>query len=462
MEEQVDVDVLVAGAGACGLIAAIKAHEQGCSVAIVEKFDRFAGNTVLSCGSIPAAGTRMQKAAGINDSVSQMIADMERVSGQHDSSHLIATIVSESARLVEWLVDYCGVEINLYTNYKHVGHSIPRLHTQPTGQGSELINSLAKTVQNKGIDLAFNNPLRRLRTQQNGAVIGAEIGTKDHYYVVNAKKIIIATNGFGANPSLVKQFCPELSGSQYFGAQSAQGEAIEWGQFLDAKLGNVGSYQAHASVAYPHGELLTWSITEKGAFFVNRNGCRFGNENKGYSGFAKFVMEQGNEAFAIYDSNIRDYVCKYQPTYKTLVDMGGAKEYDDLEILCKEFNINASNLRQTLENYNLSALGQKTDQFGRKDFGLSPLKKPYVITRVNAALFHTQGGLMVDEKAHVLKTDNSIIRNLFAGGGAAVGFSGLQGGDGYVSGNGLLSATVLGMIAGENAALECKNESLRH
>ena len=95
MEEQVDVDVLVAGAGACGLIAAIKAHELGCSVAIVEKFDRFAGNTVLSCGSIPAAGTRMQKAAGINDSVAQMIADMERVSGQHDSSHLISTIVNE-------------------------------------------------------------------------------------------------------------------------------------------------------------------------------------------------------------------------------------------------------------------------------------------------------------------------------------------------------------------------------
>jgi fumarate reductase flavoprotein subunit len=75
-----------------------------------------------------------------------------------------------------------------------------------------------------------------------------------------------------------------------------------------------------------------------------------------------------------------------------------------------------------------------------------------VVTRVGAALFHTQGGLMVDTQARVLRTDGTPIPNLLAGGGAAVGLSGKSGGGGYVSGNGLLTATVLGYIAGETAA----------
>lgn len=79
-----------------------------------------------------------------------------------------------------------------------------------------------------------------------------------------------------------------------------------------------------------------------------------------------------------------------------------------------------------------------------------------MVTRVNAGLFHTQGGLLVDRCARVLRADGTPVRNLFAGGGAAAGVSGRSGGAGYVSGNGLLAASVLGYIAGETAAAELK------
>ena len=62
---QTDVDVLVVGAGACGLVAAIAAHDAGVGVAIIEKLDRPGGNSSLSTGSVPAAGTRFQREAGI-------------------------------------------------------------------------------------------------------------------------------------------------------------------------------------------------------------------------------------------------------------------------------------------------------------------------------------------------------------------------------------------------------------
>lgn len=452
--ERVQVDVLIAGAGACGLIAALKAAQGGASVAVVEKLERYAGNTMLSCGSIPAAGTRKQREAGVTDSVETMIADMERVSGPHEASYLTRALVERSAELVDWLGDYCGIETKLYTNYKHVGHTIPRLHTQPSGRGADLIGGLARAAERQGIDVVFSNPVRQLLTDADGKVVGAEAGDGAAKYRIDAKKVILATNGYGANRALLREFSPEIADAQYFGAAGSEGEAVKWGRELGAKLGNIGAFQAHASVAYPHGELLTWSAAEKGAFYVNRQGRRFGSENLGYSGFGALVMAQGNEAYAIYDTRIRDYVARYQETYKALVDMGGTKEAPTIGELARLHGLDAEALSQTLDRYNRAARGEAADEFGRKDFGMAPLQAPFVITRVNAALFHTQGGLLVDKKARVLRTDGNPIPNLFAGGGAAAGVSGARGGAGYVSGNGLLAATVLGYIAGETAAAE--------
>jgi fumarate reductase flavoprotein subunit len=70
--------------------------------------------------------------------------------------------------------------------------------------------------------------------------------------------------------------------------------------------------------------------------------------------------------------------------------------------------------------------------------------------RVTGALFHTQGGLVTDGAGRVLRPDGEPLGNLWAGGGAACGVSG-AGDAGYLSGNGLLSAVVLGYRAGRAA-----------
>jgi fumarate reductase flavoprotein subunit len=92
-----------------------------------------------------------------------------------------------------------------------------------------------------------------------------------------------------------------------------------------------------------------------------------------------------------------------------------------------------------------------TDRFGRHFAGTPALVPPYCGVRVTGALFHTQGGLAVDREAQVLRADGSALPNLFAAGGAAAGVSGSTAA-GYLSGNGLLTATVLGRIAGTAAA----------
>jgi fumarate reductase flavoprotein subunit len=94
--------------------------------------------------------------------------------------------------------------------------------------------------------------------------------------------------------------------------------------------------------------------------------------------------------------------------------------------------------------------GESTDTFGRSTFG-GELEPPYATVRVTGALFHTQGGLMVDPDARVLTPSLEAISGLYAAGGAAVGMSG-DGASGYLAGNGLLSALGLGYLAGRHAA----------
>ena len=94
---------------------------------------------------------------------------------------------------------------------------------------------------------------------------------------------------------------------------------------------------------------------------------------------------------------------------------------------------------------------QTADAFGRRFDPANLLKAPYYAIRVTGALFHTQGGLEVNRKARVLNTQGQALPNLFAAGGAARGVSGSND-SGYLSGNGLLSAVVLGAVAGKSAA----------
>ena len=69
---------------------------------------------------------------------------------------------------------------------------------------------------------------------------------------------------------------------------------------------------------------------------------------------------------------------------------------------------------------------------------------------MTGALFHTQGGLAIDASGRVKRKDGTLFPNLFAAGGAAAGVSGASAA-GYLSGNGLLTATVLGRVAGQSA-----------
>ncbi|MGP9819446.1 FAD-dependent oxidoreductase [Salinarimonas sp. NSM] len=447
------VDVLVVGAGGAGLVAALAAAEAGAEVAVLEKGERLAGNTGLSSGSIPAAGTRFQRAAGVSDDPRRFADDLRRVGGAHEADHLVDRLAEVSAPLVEWLVDVAGVRLGLVETYRHVGHSVNRLHAPPSRRGADLLRDLERAAAERAVPVALGNPCVALLTDRDGSVRGARARTRAGATTdIAAHAVVLATNGFGANAALKARLCPEAAGLAHAGAGTSEGEAVLWGEALGARMANLGAYQGHSALAQPHGALVTWTVVEKGGLVVDESGRRFADETLGYSAFVAPLLAAGGRAVVVYDTRVRDLTAAGQEEFAELVAAGGAIEAPDLATLAARLALDADALAATLAAARAAALGEARDPFGRTTFGIGALEPPFVATRIAPALFHTQGGLAVDAQARVLAASGVPIAGLYAAGGAAAGVSGRDGPGGYVSGNGLLAALGLGFLAGRAAA----------
>ncbi|MBT5502087.1 MAG: FAD-dependent oxidoreductase [Actinobacteria bacterium] len=453
VDVDVDVDVVVVGAGGGGLAAALAVADNDRSVIVLEKLDRPGGNSALSTGSIPAAGSRLQIEAGIVDSAARMAADLIAQSGPHEAENLTHRLSETSAELVDWLVDQHGVQLALITDYKHVGHSVNRLHAPLSRRGIDLTDDLMRACKKSKIDVLTGNPVVELLIEGD-KVIGVVVeGDRVERYVIQANAVILAANGFAASSDLMAKWLPEIELIEYFGAHGSTGEALEWGIELGGYLANQHAYQGYAAVAYPHGSILSWTTVEKGAILVDQTGKRMGNETIGYSGFVADLLTGTPPYFVLYDSRIRDVAMK-EEEFADLVQIGGAREYQDLAQLCDHFAIELQELSLTVDHYNAAARQVSPDVFNRTDFSMAPLEAPFVASRVTPGVFHTQGGLAVDLDGRVITRQAKPVPGLYAIGGVAAGISGLRGGRGYSSGNGLLSALGLGRLAGLAASQE--------
>jgi fumarate reductase flavoprotein subunit len=440
------------------MIASLAAEERGMEVMLLEKEKKVGGNTSLSQGMIPAAETRFQKAAGIDDTPELMAEDIFKKNNYESDPEITLHLCKESKNLVEWLVDSVGIHLDIVTDFIYPGHSRHRIHAPSTRKGEEIVKELRHIVSNRGnILLVTQAPVRDLiATEADGGVIGLEVEIFGQgINRVRAKKVILACNGFGNNKEMLKKYIPEMADAFYFGHEGNTGEGILWGMELGAATQHMGAYQAHGSVAFPHATLLTWVVIVNGGFQVNKQGRRFSNEYTGYSEHAIEVLNQEDKiAIEIFDERIYQSVLGFED-FKQCIEIGAMKKAETIGELAEMFQLPPEEVRRTLESYNLAAEGRAKDPLGRENFQ-GPLKPPYYGVRVAGALFHTQGGLKVNKRAQVLRPDGSIIPNLYAGGGVAVGVSG-SGVKGYSSANGLLAATVLGKIAGEEAANSLKN-----
>jgi fumarate reductase flavoprotein subunit len=447
------VPVLVIGAGGCGLAAALAAREAGAEVLVLERDASALGTTAMSTGLIPGAGTRMQRAAGIADSPELFAADiLHKTRGETDAAIALA-LAQASAATIEWLVDTHAVPLTLVDSFLYPGHSVKRMHGTPNRTGSELMGALSAAIERQRIDVLTEALVTHLIADPaDGRVRGARLQRPDGTHEdLGCDALVLACCGFAGNAQMVQQYIPEIVGATFFGHPGNKGDAIRWGLALGAAVRDIHGYQGHGGLAAGRGIPILWPLIMEGGFQVNVSGARFSNEARGYSEQAVDVVAQpGHVAFDIYDERLHRLMLEFDD-YRDAVAARAIVQAPDVAALAAAAGIDAAGLVATVEDVAASVRGERADRHGRDFAGKLPLAPPYYAVKVTGALFHTQGGLAVDVEGRVLREDGTPLPNLYAGGGAARGISGPSSW-GYMAGNGLLTATTFGRLAGSAAA----------
>ena len=449
----VDTDVIVAGAGAAGLAAAISAADGGVTVALLEAAETFrtGSNTSMSTSMIPVGGSRWQDAAGIDDSKERLYDDI--IAKTHGSADPVVAmaLIEVGEELADFLAEDCSMPLELVLDAQYPGHSRKRHLCVPDRAGRTMHRHLLEAAERReAITMVVPSRVVGLEPVGDGPEPIWKVTTRTpdgEEQIITTSAVILATNGFGANPERVAAHIPEIGEGLYFGGDHSLGDALDIGESLGADTAYLDSYQGHGSVATPHGVLLTWTTVMNGAFLVSQNGTRFGDESTGYSEYAVQVLAQPDAiAWVVYDQRINDDALPFDD-YQQLIESGGIRWADDVATLADGIGCDPAALEASFAEVARASTGQGEDPFGRTSWG-PPLTGPFAAVKVTGALFHTQGGLTVDGSARVLRNGEPI-PGLYAAGGAAAGISG-HGADGYMSGNGLLCALGLGYIAGRH------------
>ena len=447
----IEIDCLIIGGGAAGLTAALAASETGVSVLVAERETRLSGSTALSSGLIPAAGTKAQYHQSIQDSEDIFYTDVMTKNKYTVDPSYVKLIVQKIPKTLDWLADDYGIPFHVLDNFLYPGHTNLRMHSVPEQTGVGLINRLEAAVSSRDIIIATGVQVTDIVVDKSDKALGVICLRPDgSSEKIAAASIIMACNGYGANPDLVAEYIPEMKDALYFGHPGNQGEAILWGKSLGAELTHLSGYQGHGSVAHPHSILITWALMMEGGIQINIDGARFSNEHSGYSEQAVSVLEQvGQIAFNIFDERLIDLGRGFDDFNKA-EDNGAIIKAKDTNDLANKIGVELSALDKTLKDCACYAVGKGTDPFGRDFDATKLLKPPYYAIKVTGALFHTQGGLKINHLTQICRPDGSKFDNIFACGGAACGVSGPDV-SGYLSGNGLLTALSLGEIAGRSA-----------
>ncbi len=453
-----DYDVIVIGTGGAGLSAAALAAAEGASVLMVEAGARTGGSTALSGGVFYAAGTSLQREAGITGDTADAMYQYYMTLNQYKlEPALVRTLCEEAAPAFEWLREI-GVDFQQSNLYVSGVDKIRRGH-RATGDGAGIVEGLEGWLSGKTVDTALETRVDQLLVE-DGRVAGILVdGTP-----IRSTATVIATGGFGANPAMLADHYPDAVRHGdlhwYIGAQTCRGDGIGLARQVGGQLSpdNRGLLLLTPGFAKDLESYLPgWLM------MVNRDGRRFIDETIEYSVLAAVLREQpGKDCFAIFDEASRraSKTSTYRPAPNWTADRleehvgkGLLIRAETIAELAETLGVAADRLATTVERYNSHVEGGHDLDHFKPDAMLRPVAQgPFYAAHIRAAIICWTGtGIRIDSEARVLDAADRPVPGLYAAGETTGGMFG----ECYASGGASIgNAVIFGRIAGRNAARE--------
>lgn len=449
------VPVLVVGGGACGCIAALAAKGQGAQVMLVEQDDRPMGSTGMSQGLVCAAGTRAQAAHDVIDDADTFYADiMAKTRGQADP--VIARLLADrSGPTLDWMAGALDLPWTLDTAFRpSYGHSTFRVHGWHGHGGQDMVDLLHARLQEADVDVVTGAQLVAIHTASDdptriaGVSLRRADGSVEH---LGCGVLILACGGFAGDAEMVARHIPDMAQARNNGHEGSHGTAVRLGQGLGAALGDLGAYQGYGMLTDPQGISVPPGFLVEGGLLINGAGERFCDESEDIAGVVLPVLAQpGDHVWVVFDTAIED-ACAHIPETRDLRALGAMRIGGDAAGLAQVIGVPAAALAETLDHAHQACADRRKDEQGRDWGTTAPPSGDLRALRVVGAIYHTQGGLQIDDHAHVVTEQGTSFANLYAGGGAARSVSG-PAHWGYLPAMGLCTAVTLGRVAGEDAA----------
>ena len=454
-KETKDYDVVVVGGGGAGFAAAISAKEAGANVVLVEKLGQVGGNTLISGGEYAAPANELQEKEGIEDSKELFAEDIEKAGGKKELIEVLADKATEDAY---WLRDDIGVEW-LDSLMFFGGHSVKRSFIPKNHTGNELISNYKTKAEELGIDVLTNTDVKEILTK-DGKVSGVRAESEDKDLTINAKSVVLASGGFGANAEMCYENDNEVDEHVLStNSPGATGDGIVMAEALGADTVDMDKIQLYPVCDVETGKLLYVGDTRLvgGALLVNKEGKRFVEELDTRRAISMGIKEQTDHVgYLIWDekSNEKTGTMKSNPEEaESLYERGLLYKADTIEELADHFGIDKEALLETVNNFNENSKKEQDPEFNLRMLGWTIDEGPYYMLKAGPAVHHTMGGLKINPEAEVQTKDGKSIEGLYAAGEVTGGIHGSN----RLGSVAMADITVFGRIAGENAAEHAKN-----
>lgn len=486
VDEEITIDIVIAGAGGSGTAAALAAAEKGMKVLIIEKTASAGGNSKLASGLF-AVDSKLQKDAGLDLSVEHAVNAIMEFNQYLSNGPIVRSIIGKSANTIEWLEGY-GVEFKLpekTTQYAHEDDPYKWKTNHMFVDQTAAFTNMYEHLDSMGVKVRYNTSLLSILRNNEGIVTGITAVKEDGgILTVNAAATIIATGGFGGDTektsAILKTNLFNSLGLPNYGEGLNTIEAIG-GYTLDATPLLHGCQFANSDVMQnssvenqaEHSDSSLTQILNTPLLWVDRTGSRFTNEDVVYDSafWANAAYSVGGQYYIIVDKATLEAFttgskllvsqaglgAKMEPDdfiglANAAVDAGNAYRSNSIVGLAEALQMRPEELAATVGQYNEIVKNKVDTEYGKDKASLEYTIESgdFYAFDVRGVFWGTIGGVKVDEHMQVMDMDYQFIPGLYAAGSTAGGYyTGL----GYPPYEGLASgfAFTSGRIAGLNA-----------